>query len=258
MKQKIMLIAGCSHASGSEIDGNQDSTYNRQHSFGNVLAGKLGYTPVNAAEPGSTNPTIARSILQWFDENYNPETMKVYVLVSWTDSTRMEVPWERKSWFGKHNPFHDYHASTGENFNRINLGWPGGDPEEKIFITEYHKFIAKNESYLEVLSANLILQIQYFLQSKCIDYLMSNSTHVFGKRSEHTSFYLSQIDTTKYYNMEDAEKSFYIKYKNAGYTNPKAKYWHHNETPHQLYADELYNFIEENNVYNTMVQAFNQ
>jgi hypothetical protein len=243
-KKKIMLIAGCSHSSGSEIDGSQDSVYNRQNSFGNVLAVKMGYTPVNIAEPGSTNPSIARSVLQWFSEKYDSESMEVFVLVSWTDSSRMEVPWEGKTWYGDHNPFNDYNASTGEDYVRINLGWPGGNAEEKIFIAEYQKFMVKNETYLEIVSANLILQLQYFFKSKNINYLMCNSSHMFGKRNIHTNFYLNQIDTTKYYNIEDIEQSFYIKYKNAGYTNPKAKYWHHNETPHALYADELYNFIE--------------
>jgi hypothetical protein len=197
------------------------------------------------AEPGSTNPTIARSIIQWFNEKYDFETMEVFVLIGWTDCTRMEVPWHRKTWYSEHNPFHDYHANSGENYNRINLGWPGGDPEERIFIADYHKFIAKNENYLEILSANIILQLQYFLQAKRINYLMCNSTHVFSKRNQYTSFYLDQIDNTKYYEFEDSEKSFYIKYKNAGYTNSKAKYWHHNEAPHALYADELHKFIKE-------------
>lgn len=40
MKEKIMLVTGCSHAGGSEIDGTEDSAYNREHSFGNVL-GKI-------------------------------------------------------------------------------------------------------------------------------------------------------------------------------------------------------------------------
>lgn len=246
MKQKIMLIAGCSHAAGSEIDGTQDSIYNRQHSFGNILSNKLGYTSINMAEPGSTNPTIARSILQWFSEKYDADTMEVFVLIGWTDVTRMEVPWRRKTWYADHNPFHDYHASSGQDYNRINMGWPGGDSDEKIFIAEYHKFIAKNENYLEILSANTILQIQYFLQLKKINYLMCNSTHVFGNHNKSTEFYLDLIDSTKYYNMKDSEQSFYIKYKNAGYTNPKAKYWHHNEIPHALYADELYIFLEAN------------
>ena len=92
-----MLIAGCSHTSGSEIDGSEDSPFNRSHSYGGVLAEKLGYKAINIAEPGSTNPTIARSILQWFDTEYKPEEMEVFVVVGWTEVTRMEVPTERIS-----------------------------------------------------------------------------------------------------------------------------------------------------------------
>jgi hypothetical protein len=38
IKEKILLIAGCSHTAGSEIDGSEDSKHNRKHSYGNQLA----------------------------------------------------------------------------------------------------------------------------------------------------------------------------------------------------------------------------
>jgi hypothetical protein len=253
MKEKIMLIAGCSHTSGSEINGTEDSVYNRQKSYGNQLAYKMGYRPINIAEPGSTNPTIARSILQWFDENYDSFGMDVFVLVGWTEVTRMECPWNRPSHYEQAAPFNDYFAKTGKYFIRVNMGWAGSDPEEKILIKEYHEFMAKNEKYLEIHSLNTVLQMQYFFDSKNIDYLMCNTLHMFEPKNIHTSFYLKQIDESKYYNMMDNEQSFYTKYKNLGYTNPKAKYWHHDETPHALYADELHTFIESQNVFNQMV-----
>ena len=53
--------------------------------------------------------------------------------------------------------------------------------------------------------------------------------------------------------MMDNDQSFYTKYKNLGYTNPNAKYWHHDQTPHAMYADELHNFIESQNVFYQMV-----
>jgi hypothetical protein len=253
MKNKIMLIAGCSHTSGSEINGTEDSVFNRTKSYGNQLAYMMGYTPVNIAEPGSTNPTIARSILQWFSEKYDAETMEVFVVVGWTESTRMEVPSHRLCYYSAHCPFGDYHANEGNRYMRVNLGWGGLDPEEKEIIPEYHRFIAENEKYLEILSVNLVLQIQYFLQSQNIDYVMCNVMHLVTQ-SDHIRFYMDQIDVTKYYFMNDNEQSFYWKYRNAGYTNPKAKYWHHDEIPHKLYAEELFKFIEENNnVSNTLV-----
>lgn len=244
--KKIMLIAGCSHTAGSEINGEEDSPYNRQKSYGNCLAEKMGYTPVNIAEPGSANPTIARGILEWFSTKYDANEMEVFVVVGWSESTRMEVPWHRSTWYSAHCPFGDWAATNSSNFLRVNMGWPGSDPEEKMLVPEYQMFMAKNEKYLEISSANSVLQLQYFFKSKNIDYVMCNTMHMFQPRDRHTKFYLEQIDTTKYYNIEDTEQSFYTKYKNLGFTNPKAKYWHHNETPHLMYADELYNFIEAN------------
>jgi hypothetical protein len=253
MKEKILLIAGCSHTSGSEINGTEDSVYNRQKSYGNQLAHKMGYRPINIAEPGSTNPTIARSVLQWFSEEYNQFNMEVFVLIGWTEVTRMECPWNRPSHYEMAAPFNDHFATSGKYFIRVNLGWEGTDPEEKILIKDYHRFMATNEKYLEIVSLNSVLQMQYFFDSKNVDYLMCNTLHMFSKQDIHTSFYLKQIDESKYYNMMDNEQSFFTKYKNLGYTNPKAKYWHHDETPHAMYADELYNFIEAQNVFYQMV-----
>lgn len=78
-----------------------------------------------------------------------------------------------------------------------------------------------------------------------VDYVMCNVMHMFTP-SEQVDFYVSQIDATKYFNLSDNDNSFYWKYRNAGYHNTKAKYWHHDEIPHGLYATELYNFIESN------------
>lgn len=239
-----MLIAGCSHTAGSEINGTEDSIYNRQKSYGNQLAYKMGYTPINIAEPGSTNPTIARSIIQWFSEVYDAATMEVFVVVGWTESNRMEIPWNRPSHYAAHCPFGDWAATSSTDFMRINMGWPGSDPEEKRMIPDYHRFMAQNESYIEIVSANCVLQIQYLLMAKQINYIMCNSMHMFTAKNKNIKFYIDQIDTTKYYCLTDNDQAFFWKYRNAGYINPKAKYWHHDETPHAMFADELYNFIE--------------
>lgn len=243
-RKRIMLIAGCSHAAGAEIDGSEDSAYNRQNSFGNILAEKLGRTPVNIASSGSTNPTIARSILEWFSKEYNPNTMDVFVLVAWTESSRLELPVERIQWYEVSNPSIDWISESSRPYLRINQGWTGADSWEKDLLPGYQRFIAENLVYLEITSANLVLQIQYFLKMHSIDYLMCNTMHMFGN-DHHVSFYTGLIDHTKYVSYNDNKNDFYWKYRNLGYNNPKAKYWHHNEIPHGLYATELYDFINK-------------
>lgn len=243
---KVMIIAGCSHAAGSEMDGSEDSFYNRHNSFGNILAKRLGYNPINICLNGSTNSGIARSILYWFEKNYNPDTMEVAALVSWSESTRIESPSNHIKSYDLSSKHPDWFDTTCRDFYRINLGYEGHDAEEKEITKYFHNFIVRNNSFLEMMSANYVLQLQYFFSSLNVKYLMCNTLHMFTLPNKHVEMYTNLIDKSRYMNWDNNEKAFFWHYRNAGYTNPKAKYWHHNEVPHSLYADELYRFAGEN------------
>ena len=243
--KKIMLIAGGSDPAGSEIDGSEDSQYNREHAFGNLLAKKLGYEPVNIAQNGATNPTIARSVLEWFKKNYDANTMEVFVLVGWSESVRMEVPVDWPTWYEESNPAADWFSETSRDYLRINMGWKGSLEKEIPIIAYHQEFMARNTTFLEIVSANLILQLQYFFKTMNVEYLMCNTLHMFT-RDKHTEFYMSKIDQTKYINFDNNNECFYWKYKNEGHENPKAKYWHHGEEPHRLYSEKLYEFVIKN------------
>jgi hypothetical protein len=101
--------------------------------------------------------------------------------------------------------------------------------------------MAFSPEFFEILTANLILQTQYFLKSKSVDFIMCSTMHLFSNYP-HLNFYTNQIDQSRYFNLLNNDESFYWKYRNAGYENANAKYWHHDEEPHRLYADELYKF----------------
>lgn len=247
MREKIALIAGCSHIAGSEIDGTSDSGYNRSNSFGSILANKLGYRPVNIAINGASNAGIARSILMWFNENYDPNTMDVYVIIGWTESSRLEIPAKhRPSDFHSGNPSVEWYDSSANSYLRINYGWEGNDDFEKATVPIYQKFMSENETYLEYQAATNVLMTQYFLKSLNVDYVMCNTMHMFVPNDHFVSYLLKMIDRDRYYEFDKGQDyCFYWKYRNQGYENPKAKYWHHNEEPHRLYAEELYKFIGE-------------
>lgn len=245
--KKIMLIAGCSHAAGSEIDGIEDSPYNRDNSFGNRLAKLLGYEPVNIAITGSSNPCIARSILDWVHENYDSKETELYVLIAWTENTRMEIPSTRMFYYDIANTYASVFSKSNNLFLRVNFGSVGFDNWEKEQTEYYQKFMANNSGYLEMLTLNLILQIQYFLKSQNVKYLMCNTMEPVLDNI-HNSSYIKKVDQKNYFNFLNSNSSFYFKYKNAGYINEKAKYWHHNEIPHKLYAEELYQFVIENHL----------
>ena len=239
---KILLVAGCSHTAGSEIDGNQDSEYNRAHSFGGVLAEQLGRRQINIAMVAMSNRAIARSVLNWFDKNYTPD-MDVMVLIGWSENIRIDYPNAPGSIdYKQANPSAHYYTDINEHFMQINAGWPGGTDYEREVIPYWHEFQAKHEHMCELDCINTVLQMQYFLNSKHVDYLMCNTMKMFSPENKHLQFYIDLVDQRKYIDMLDNDAAFFWHYRNAGYENPKAQYWHHNEEPHRLYAEKLFRF----------------
>lgn len=246
-----MLIAGESNTAGSEIDGTCDSVYNRQNSFGNLLAKMFDYDPVNIAISGSANPGIARSVIDYVNTHYDPYK-ELFVLVGWADSVRMEVPFYQKTWYKNEWDKHvDYYSPTHDDYIRINLGYKGNGNKEQEFIEGYHRFMVDNELFLEILSANCALQLQYFLQSKRIKYLFVNTLYMFTQKHDTLEWYKQQINSKRYIDFDDNKEPFYYKYANLGYKNLKAKYFHHDEVPHRLYAHHLYSYVNNNKLFTT-------
>jgi hypothetical protein len=248
-KEKILLIAGCSNAAGMEIDGSFDSVYNRQHSFGNLLASKMGRIPINAAMGSVSNPAIARTVLDWFTTQYNPETMEVFVLIAWTETIRIDYPSPFIVDYSTENTSADFYTKVTEQFMQINAGWPGIQEQEKEIIAYWQRFQAQQEVVCQTITVNMILQMQYFLKMMGCEYLMCNTLSVFNQKYEQLKFYYDLIDQSRYIDAFDDSKNFYWFYRALGYTNPKAQYWHHGQVPHELYATQLFNFIKTSSSY---------
>lgn len=244
-----MLIAGCSHSSGSEIDGTLDSAYNRQHSFGNIFAKKMGYEPINIATPGATNQLIARHILRWFAENksiVDNKSNNVAVLANWTESIRVEAPFSAPA--DTSFPSSDWPVEQ-EMFLQINPGWTGYSTREKEKQERYHRFIAHEIPFCEILSLQMVLMIQYFCQANNYRYFMSSAGYVYTEEClQWTRPYMRMVNEKHYYSFRNKEDSFYEKFKQRGFVNPKAKYGHHDELAHKAHADDLYNYFKRKGV----------
>lgn len=248
-KDKILLIAGCSHAAGAEMNGSDDSVYNRSNSFGNILARKLGMIPINIAQHGLSNQGITRTILNWFHYQYNPDIQDVHVLVAWTESIRVEFP--RNDFVERSTEILTRSANwldnTSDFYYKFSMGDFEGKTGAETYLMEHaQRFIVENEIYFEIASLYNLILLQQFFQNKNVKYAMCNTMHMFTSYVKQIENLLPLVDLTKYRHMMHDGEAFYPKYKNIGYENPKSKYWHHNEEPHRLYADDLYNFIEEN------------
>ena len=190
-----------------------------------------------------------RSVLEWFQTQYIHGEQEVFVLVGWTESTRMEIPWSKPTEWDAYNKYASWFSNTSVDYLRVNAAWKGIYDDEIVAIADCHQMMAKYGHTLELQSANYVLMLQYFFKANKIPYVMCNTLHMFSPLSvstRHIKFYLTKFNKKRYIKFLDNSEAFYTKYKNLGYKNPKAKYWHHDEEPHRLYCEVLQKFIEDN------------
>jgi hypothetical protein len=248
-----MLIAGCSHAAGSEIDGNLSSPVNRQASFGNQLAKMMDHTPINIARNGSSNGAIHRSVLNWFTLNQDLVSNKannLFVLVNWAESCRIEAPVPHDVGIDQDTcaDWADPSFLSSVQVNAMTDPHHVAPQEKEQFLTA-QRFLVYSEIYTECLTAKDALSLQYFFKAENIRYLMTNSGIAFNNRNmKWLRPYLSKIDAKRYYMYRDNNYGFYEKYKEAGMINPNAKYGHHGADAHLSRATDLFNYIKQKNI----------
>jgi len=106
----LLLINGCSHAAGSEIEyTNQPTCYEK--SWGKWLSDMNGYDYINISVPGSGNESINRRTQNWITENvllnktYKKEDL--HVIVMWSGFDRHEVYFPDTNFVDNINPMSD-------------------------------------------------------------------------------------------------------------------------------------------------------
>ena len=233
------LIAGCSHSAGFEIDGSEDSLSNRSKCFGAQLSTMLTLVPHNISLGAQSNSAIARSVIDYIEKDTTNSID--FVVVGWTEMTRIDLPSGHDVDHDGSNPAVDTFTTINKRWLQINSGWAGFTDYEKSIMPYWHEFMYNKSDILDLITVKEMLMLQLYLNSKGIDYVFCNTMLPYTP-TRYTEWYWNLIDIEKC--MWDDE-GFWFKYRELGYYNKKAKYWHHDETPHRLYAEELYNSIAE-------------
>lgn len=234
-----ILINGCSHTAGSEIEGPGigEGNYNRDNCFGAQLARKLGVVYTNIALPGASNDYINRSTAMWMLDNPALAKHTLY-LIHWTGSSRSEIffdesktdsYWQFLPYVSDRNVGHihpDHYANVIPAGSRRNAN----TLSKSLFINEEHWEINR---YLNIINLQTLLQANEF---PCI-FKNGFQSCANGPRYD---YYQKKIVNEKFVGYNDPKMSFFEHCLARGFSIDGQEYWHHTKAAHDYWADLLY------------------
>ena len=239
-----ILINGCSHSAGSEIEGSGigEGNYNREHCFGALLSKRLGVPYTNIALPGASNDYINRTTCMWILDN--PTLIKkTLFLINWTGSNRSEIF------------FNEYTGSTYWHFiphvSDKSVGHIHTDHYAPMFPEEMHrnltvlsKYMFVNEEHWEINRYLNIINLQTILKSNNLNYIFKNGFQ-WCAAGERYNYYRDKIDNKKFIGFDNEEHSFFEHCLNEGFSIAGQQYYHHRQAAHEYWANRLYheNFL---------------
>lgn len=210
----ILYVNGDSNSAGT---GLKDIT----QSWPQLLAKRLGYTLVNDAGPGASNPRILRvTNLKKIDPD------NTFVIIGWTS-------WEREEW-----------EFNGRYYDVNSGGHTTLPPELEL---KYKEWVAEQNSAQQAIKSKDAHDYLYLLHQKLanqkIKHLFFNALMPF----QHNLLDPVHKDWGKnYLGPYDNELSYYWYLKNHGWQTDSRN--HYAEDAQAIWANLLYNYIQENQI----------
>jgi len=248
----VMLINGCSHTAGSEIDFQyQPICYEK--SWGRWLTDLSGDEYINISMPGAGNEYIRRTTQDWIIENvflnklYNKEDL--HVIVMWSGFDRKEVYYPDSNQTDNVNPISDpkLHTKTMQyEIKRL----------QEVMVY-FHDVLYSNLKNMMTLN-----DLLYFLNTHNIKYTFLNALNSFITLEELNYGYKKHVLYQSYYNnlwvFNEINKN-----KHLGIFNKENTFFHHlndhtefkwsefskkghfGEDAHKYWANKVYNFMND-------------
>lgn len=209
----ILYVNGDSNSNGSECK-------DLDKSWSHILSSRLGFSLVNEAKGGASNPRIMRVSSQALAHS----SQKTFVIIGWTS-------WEREEWLHQ-----------GQYYD-VNAGGHDAFPVE--LQEEYKQWVTlQGPDQQAIKSRNMHEQIHKLhrsLKDRRIPHLFFNALMPF----QHNLLDPIQKDWGKnYLGPYNNELSYYSYLKNHGWKPTENN--HHTDKAQQVWADVLYNYIAEN------------
>lgn len=234
-----VLINGCSHSAGSEIEGSGigEGNYNRENSFGAQFAKALNCSYTNIAYPGASNDYIARTTLYWILDNKELAKRTLF-LIHWTGTDRTEYFYDE----GKTSAFDFIPFKPDTNVTHLHpQHYPDWAPKQwtkNLDVLSNQLFL--NHTQWDINRYNNIIQTQEFLKSNGYKYVFRNAFQCCENRPRY-KYYIDKLDKDNFLHWDNAEESFYDHCINVGYDVEGQQYWHHKLDAHTYWAKKLLN-----------------
>lgn len=243
-----LVTIGCSHSAGSMIDGrNGTSWYNKQHSFGGLLAKKFGMNHYSLGVPGGSNQYIYRSTIR-FINNYMHEHDDYIFLLGWTSTNRIEMRYPEKS------PY--THKIVGDFLDLKYVPFTVGT-DTSLWHTNELKAMDRltplifYEKQLETDWAVYAYTLQELLKYNKLKYYMFNTCHDLPINNDNRDI-VQALDTDYYHNPTDFDSSMLQWGLRQGFE--KTPCWHLKADGHAAWAEHLENLMSEKDLLSNLTK----
>lgn len=235
----ILVTIGCSHTAGSMIDGrNGTSWYNKQHSFGGLIAEKYKMSHFSLGVPGGSNQYIYRSTIR-FINNFMNDSDDYIFLIGWTSTNRIEMRYPENSNYT--------HKIVGDFLDTKYIPFTVGTNPALYHTTELKQLdklcpLIFYEDQLATDWAVYAYTLQNLLKNKNIKYYMFNTCHDIPVLDDSKDI-INALDKDLYYNPTDIDYSMLYWALNKGFE--KTSCWHLKADGHAAWAEHLEDLLKK-------------
>ena len=236
-----VLINGCSHSAGSEIEGSGigEGNYNRDNCFGAQFAKSLGCTYTNIAYPGGSNDYIARSTMYWILDNKELAKNTLF-LIHWTGTDRTEYFYEEGDTTSYDFISHAPDKKVAHLHPQHYPDWAPNRWKKNLDVLSTHLFI--NQVQWDINRYNNIIRTQELLKSYGYKYIFRNGFQCCENKPRF-QYYIDKIDKENFLHFDNLQESFYEHCVDAGFDISGQEHWHHKLDAHTYWANRLLSLL---------------
>lgn len=232
-----ILINGCSHSAGSEIEGSGigESHYNRENCFGAQIAKMCNVNNINLSLPGGSNDYIYRTTLLWCINNPHLVNDTLF-LIHWTGPNRTEFFVDETIYDGFWQD-ETYDKKVGH----VHPGyvWPGFTKKDQRRLIKASNIMFQYDTHWQINRYMNIIGLQTILKNYNARFIFRNAFECCNNDDNRFSDYYNLIDKETFIGIDDKGESFFEHCLNSGFSIEKQLLWHHGLDAHTYWANKI-------------------